>query len=300
MKKVLLVLIVFAVLAAGVGYYIVFSEKVESYVLLSINPEIELALNEDNNVVDVLALNDDADVLISDLKLEGMSIEEATNVIIDEATETGYLDEYSEDNDIIITTINDDEKVRVDLENKVLTNLNTQLQSNGVASVVVVTGVTEEMKSDADLYGISYGKMLLVEKALVVNADLNKENLVTLSVKEIQSLIKDNLTKQNETSAQTLEEKVQIKEKLKTETKEKIKLYEDKLLEEKGINSTTMTQEQKQEAVNNASEEKKNEIQNKVNEVQEQAEQNIQEEQPDNIQDSISAARNQVQSKGNK
>ena len=48
------------------------------------------------------------------------------------------------------------------------------------------------------------------------------------------------------------------------------------------------------------SEEKKNEIQNKVNEVQEQAEQNIQEEQPDNIQDSISAARNQVQSKGNK
>jgi len=300
LKKVLLVLIVFAVLAAGVGYYIVFSEKVESYVLLSINPEIELALNEDNNVVDVLALNDDADVLISDLKLEGMSIEEATNVIIDEATETGYLDEYSEDNDIIITTINDDEKVRVDLENKVLTNLNTQLQSNGVASVVVVTGVTEEMKSDADLYGISYGKMLLVEKALVVNADLNKENLVTLSVKEIQSLIKDNLTKQNETSAQTLEEKVQIKEKLKTETKEKIKLYEDKLLEEKGINSTTMTQEQKQEAVNNASEEKKNEIQNKVNEVQEQAEQNIQEEQPDNIQDSISAARNQVQSKGNK
>ena len=119
-------------------------------------------------------------------------------------------------------------------------------------------------------------------------------------VKEIQSLIKDNLTKQNETSVQTLEEKVQIKEKLKTETKEKIKLYEDKLLEEKGINSTTMTQEQKQEAVNNASEEKKNEIQNKVNEVQEQAEQNIQEEQPDNIQDSISAARNQVQSKGNK
>ena len=87
----------------------------------------------------------------------------------------------------------------------------------------MVTGVTDEMKSDADEYGISYGKMLLVEKALVLDTDLNKENLVTLSVKEIQSLIKSYFTKSGN-------EKAEIKQRLNNIIEGKIhsKIYKEK------------------------------------------------------------------------
>ena len=57
-----------AVIVVSVVAYLLFLAKTpKSYVILSINPEIELALSSSNTVVDVTAINDDADVFISDL-----------------------------------------------------------------------------------------------------------------------------------------------------------------------------------------------------------------------------------------
>src|SRR5574344_1507832 len=151
-----------AVIVVSVVAYLLFLAKTpKSYVILSINPEIELALSSSNTVVDVTAINDDADVFISDLDLEGMSLDEAVDTIISDAIDTGYIDEYSDDNSIVLTEINDDEETRISLENTVLNAVNNKLEDKNVSSVVVVSGVTDEMKTTADSYDISYGKMLL-------------------------------------------------------------------------------------------------------------------------------------------
>lgn len=296
MKKVLIGFAVLAVVAA-VAFFYWNSKRIESYVLISINPEVELALSGNDTVIDVEGLNADADVLLSDLDLEGKSVEEATDIIIDEATEAGYLDEYSDENDIIITTVNEDEDERGDLEEKVYTELNNQLKNNGVSAVVVVTGVTDEMKSDADVYGISYGKMLLVEKALILDATLVKDDLATLSVKDIQSIIKENSKERRENIGKTREEQTQIKEQLKTQTEDGTEIYEESLLEDEGIDPSTMTEEQKEEALNTLTEEKKLEIKNKADEVQNQVNQTIKNQKPADIKKSIETVRKQVKSK---
>ena len=137
-----------AVIVVSVVAYLLFLAKTpKSYVILSINPEIELALSSSNTVVDVTAINDDADVFISDLDLEGMSLDEAVDTIISDAIDTGYIDEYSDDNSIVLTEINDDEETRISLENTVLNAVNNKLEDKNVSSVVVVSGVTDEIYS---------------------------------------------------------------------------------------------------------------------------------------------------------
>lgn len=287
-----------AVIVVSVVAYLLFLAKTpKSYVILSINPEIELALSSSNTVVDVTAINDDADVFISDLDLEGMSLDEAVDTIISDAIDTGYIDEYSDDNSIVLTEINDDEETRISLENTVLNAVNNKLEDKNVSSVVVVSGVTDEMKTTADSYDISYGKMLLIERAVALDETLNADDLATMSIKDIQSKIKESLEAARAQNQQTNEEKIQEKEQLKTEAQEQVKTYEDKLLTDNGYDPDNMTDEEKESALTTITETKKNEIKAKVAEIQTQVDEEVKNQTASDIKTIIKEIRNQVNSK---
>lgn len=287
-----------AVVVVSVVAYLLFLAKTpKSYVIFSINSEIELALSSSNTVIDVTAINDDADVFISDLDLEGMSLDEAVDTIISDAIDTGYIDEYSDDNSIVLTAINDDEETRISLENTVLNAVNNKLEDKNVSSVVVVSGLTDEMKTTADSYDISYGKMLLIERAVALDETLNADDLATMSIKDIQSKIKESLEAARAQNQQTNEEKIQEKEQLKTEAQEQVKTYEDKLLTDNGYDPDNMTDEEKESALTTITETKKNEIKAKVAEIQTQVDEEVKNQTASDIKTIIKEIRNQVNSK---
>lgn len=58
---------------------------------VDINPSIEFMIDDENKVVSVTALNDDGSILIAGEAFVGMTPEEATELVISLATETGYL-----------------------------------------------------------------------------------------------------------------------------------------------------------------------------------------------------------------
>ena len=60
-------------------------------VTVDINPSIELMVDDQNKVVSATALNDDGSVLIAGEALVGMQAEDAAELIVSLATETGYL-----------------------------------------------------------------------------------------------------------------------------------------------------------------------------------------------------------------
>ena len=285
------------IVVSVVAYLLFLAKTPKSYVIFSINPEIELALSSSNTVIDVTAINDDADVFISDLDLEGMSLDEAVDTIISDAIDTGYIDEYSDDNSIVLTEINDDEETRISLENTVLNAVNNKLEDKNVSSVVVVSGVTDEMKTTADSYDISYGKMLLIERAVALDETLNADDLATMSIKDIQSKIKESLEAARAQNQQTNEEKIQEKEQLKTEAQEQVKTYEDKLLTDNGYDPDNMTDEEKESALTTITETKKNEIKAKVAEIQTQVDEEVKNQTASDIKTIIKEIRNQVNSK---
>lgn len=58
---------------------------------VKINPDLNLYMDSDKNIVYVECLNQDASDLCAKLKLEGESLESAMNTIVDAAIEEGYL-----------------------------------------------------------------------------------------------------------------------------------------------------------------------------------------------------------------
>lgn len=276
MKRSYLILGLLVVIVSiiGVMFYFKWSNNSVSFVTLSINPEIELALDNKDIVIDVIALNEDADILTSDLDLKGLTIEEANKKIIDSSMETGYLDEYSDENTIVVTVVNDSETKRQVLEKKVMTKLNEHFETKKIYPILIAKGLDEELKAEADEYGISYGKMLLIEKAVTLNETLSKESLINISIRDIQSEIKDSAMKRRGDLKDSLEQKrnewKEEKSKLKQERKEIIEQKREMIIEKHQEEFENMTQEQKKEAIETYLKTEKEEIKSDIGAIREE------------------------------
>lgn len=182
----------------------------KGYVTISINPEVQLEVDANNKVVGYNALNEDADVLMSDLEVVGLDIDAATKLILDSAMEAGYLDEYTAENAIIITAVKDNDEEQKELEAKVMANVKAHLEEKKVYAVQAAVKLGDALKEEATALEISNGKMLLIETAVKLNPALVKADLAKLTVKEIQAEIKT-VVKERHDALKT------SKEELKTE-----------------------------------------------------------------------------------
>ena len=219
MRKIILGILGVLLLVAVV-YFIQRQMKTDdySYVILTINPSVELAFDKDEIVREINSLNEDADILLSDLDLVGKSLEEVTNTIIDETAEINKLD-----NTIDLVVINQNEEKRLELENRIRQRIENHIQTKNYNATLTVKGVTNEIKDGATKYEIPNGHMMLVKKALELNNELKEEELVTKSVEEIQKLIKDasfnrrekTKTENNQTNIEKKESLIKQKEQLK-------------------------------------------------------------------------------------
>ena len=63
----------------------------KTYVSLDINPSVSLILDGNGAVLDVVAENEDAQVLLVDLTLEGKTLEEAVKLVAEASVECGFL-----------------------------------------------------------------------------------------------------------------------------------------------------------------------------------------------------------------
>ena len=91
-------------------------EEELSYVAIDINPSLELVVNENDVVVSVSALNEDAEIVLSGEDIEGLDIEKATEKIVALCEELGYLND--ENTDVNFTVSSDKETVTAKLEGK--------------------------------------------------------------------------------------------------------------------------------------------------------------------------------------
>ncbi|MFW6299113.1 MAG: anti-sigma-I factor RsgI family protein, partial [Bacillota bacterium] len=92
------------------------SSEESTYLTVDINPSVEFIVNEDDEIESYSALNEDGEVVIADLDLEGKDYEEALDIYLEEATELGYIDVDADDNAVYVSTNEDDEATTEDSE----------------------------------------------------------------------------------------------------------------------------------------------------------------------------------------
>jgi hypothetical protein len=161
-----------------------------SYIAVDINPSIILTTNPWEKVVEVEALNEDAETLLVDLVLIGLQADEAIELIIAEATEMGYIDLLAEGEVAMVTAYNRD-RVDEKLSEKIRDRVQDRLEKREMAVNVVGHEAVAEQKELANELGVTLGKVLFVQKMMERYPELGGDELYTMSIKDIMIKIKD-------------------------------------------------------------------------------------------------------------
>ncbi len=193
--SIALVLIVSLALIYGAYYFMSNSEEY-SITIIDVNPSLMLFSNENDVIVDTEMLNDDAYIAFDDEELVGMELEEAVDHVIDSLIDMGYIDEFSDENEISIETEQEGEVDNSEFRNKVLARVQAKLNERGINATVGETD--EDIATEASEKGIEHAKLMVMRAAMNKNEDLTEEELLDMSIRDIARLISQNAKRTRE------------------------------------------------------------------------------------------------------
>ena len=181
--------------------------KVASRIGIDVNPSIELTVNKKEKVLDVIANNSDANIILEGMDLKGSDINVAINALIGSMVKNGYIDELA--NSILISVDSDNAAESEALRQKIVAELNDFIASENDISVITQNITTEDANlKKAQELGISVGKLELIEKLIAKNNLYTYESLKDLSINELNLLLGDST--ENVTTTGSVSEKAYI------------------------------------------------------------------------------------------
>lgn len=173
--------------------------KVDSIITLDVNPSITLSTNPNNIVVNVKALNDAGEEILTDINVLDMEATKAMDIIVDKLVEGGYLE--GDGANVLLTVQNNDLTIAKELESTLTDSINTKLDAEYIAGTVLTQVDTIRKNIDTDVkammndYSISYSKAIFIRNVLRKNSTLVASDLATLRINEISKLINDDKIK---------------------------------------------------------------------------------------------------------
>lgn len=183
MKKLFKLSLV-VVMVALVGFFLVGCNKENkkeenmTRVTVDINPSIEIIVDEDDKVVSVTALNDEGNIIIVGETIVGKTVEEAVNIIVSVATETGYLvkGEVEASENEIKVSVSGDEAAQTELYNKIKGEIENVVANYDLEALVVQK---EALKLEA-----------LKELAKEADPSLTEEELAQMNEQQLLNVLK--------------------------------------------------------------------------------------------------------------
>ncbi len=190
--------VVMLAVGGGVLGYRYFN-AVDSLIAIDVNPSIELKTSRNERVLEVQALNSDAELVLDGMELEGTQLKVAVNALIGSMVKNGYIDEAK--NSVLVSVENSDAARGVALENQLTEEINTALLNNSISGAVLTQTVeeSEALRAMANQYGISVGKAALIQQILKNDPTQSEATLVGLTINDLSllALAKDPSVQQN-------------------------------------------------------------------------------------------------------
>lgn len=167
------------------------SEKVATYVYMDVNPSIEFSLDENNVVINCVATNDDGKNILQDMSLKGVEMQTAIKTIVGAMYIKGYLGE--DENSMLISVETNGENDTENFLSYVTQQVNEVFKGTGMECAIIAQSVhaDDELKQRAEDYGVSVGKMLLVDKVIDGYQGFSlvgEDSLVNMSIKELNHI----------------------------------------------------------------------------------------------------------------
>ena len=172
----------------GVGAYKM-DHRVTSTISLDVNPSVELRINGKERVLEVLALNEDAEAALGELELVGSQLDVAVNAVIDAMLRKGYITELS--NSILISVDSEKAEDAKALQEKLTMEVSKMLDEQNFDGAVLSQTVEKEseLREKARQHGITVGKAQLVDKITKMDLRYSFADLAELSVHQLNLLV---------------------------------------------------------------------------------------------------------------
>ncbi|MGN1104974.1 MAG: PepSY domain-containing protein [Candidatus Coproplasma sp.] len=172
----------------------------ETCVYIDVNPSLELTLDEDNTVLSCTAANDDADIILNGMTLEGVKLKTALNAIVGSMYVNGYL--TSADNSILISVDTNDENNTSGFLNYITNQVNEVFANSEMECAIIAQGVKvdDDLKRRAEEHGVSVGKMYLLDKMVGSMNGLNENDipeLASMNIKDLNLIYSSNPDRDN-------------------------------------------------------------------------------------------------------
>ena len=168
--------------------------EVETVIAFDVNPSIEIEVNSRGQVIDVKALNEDAQIVVGEMKFRNVDLEVAVNAIIGSMLKNGYLS--VDQNSILVSVHSRDAEKAEALKETISTDITAILDGSNIEASVIVQEFErdEEVDKIAEENKISHGKAKLI--ARIIKAGLTDaegyeytyERLAALTVNELRIL----------------------------------------------------------------------------------------------------------------
>ncbi len=172
---------------------------------LDVNPSIELKIDKSERVSDIVCHNEEGMIVLEEMELKGTDVDVAVNAIIGSMFKNGYISEIK--NSVLVTVSGKDKSVREDMKERVVKDIKQTLEQYSLESSVISQDLDDikKYKKIADKYHISIGKVVLIEQFISKNKQYQFEDLVHLSIDEMNTLIRYSHTHFNSISIEGIE-----------------------------------------------------------------------------------------------
>ncbi len=187
------------------------NHAVASTIMLDVNPSLEIQVNKNEEVLNVIALNEDAKIVVGDMDFSGSSLDVTVNALIGSMLRNGYISEGA--NSILVTVDSNDAVVGQELQAKLMSEINAILESGNISGAVLGQTVAEDKDTRqlAQQYGITVGKAKLIEQIAREDPIYTFEDLVPLTINELNLISESGGTKlENITSIGTASDSAYI------------------------------------------------------------------------------------------
>ena len=164
------------------------NNTVDSRICFDINPSIVLEVNKREKVISTEAKNEDAEKVLEGLNLKGEDLSDAVDLVINSVIKHGYIDGKS--NSVLVSVDNEDQKKGEELQKRLSEGVSKALQKDGVEGAVLSQTLEKsiEIQKLAEEYGISEGKVQLINEILKIKEDYTFADLANLSINELNLL----------------------------------------------------------------------------------------------------------------
>lgn len=166
------------------------ASRVMTVVDIDVNPSIELKINQDDRIVSVRAINEDAVAILDGMDLKGTQTKVAVNAIMGSMFEHGYLQGTTDS--VLVSVSNKDANKSEEIQSNITGDIDSLMKAYSRDVSVIGQTIYEgdpELINLSNTYGISEGKAALINKIIEYNDIYTFEDLVSLNITELNEII---------------------------------------------------------------------------------------------------------------